>query len=215
MRMKGEMKLATIYDQYGNISSVCISDALEGLNNMNVAIKPLKEEYRIVGSACTVKMLANDNLIVLKGIRMAKPGDVLIVDAKGYDYNAIAGDFVIGMAKALGLAGVVTDGTIRDVVGIKELGFPVFCKGVTNAAGGKAGKGEVNVSVSCGGVAVNPGDIIVGDADGVVVLPRERAEEIFIAAQEKEQIDRERAESVLKDPEAVKRYLDKVLKIGN
>jgi len=98
------------------------------------------------------------------------------VDAKGYDYNAIAGHFVIGMAKTLGLAGIVADGTIRDIAGIKDLDFPVFCKGTTAAASGRGGIGEVDVSVSCGGVIVNPRDIIVGDADGVVAVPLEQAE---------------------------------------
>ncbi len=206
--------MATIYEQYGKLSSTCISDALEGLNSMDASIKPLKEEYKVIGPACTVKLLANDNLAVLKGIREAKPGDVLVVDARGYGYNAIAGDFVIGMARTLGLAGLGTAGTVRDVVGIKGSGFPVFCKGVTNAAGGKAGKGEVKVPVSCGGAAVNPGDIIFGDADGVVVIPRERKEEVFTAALEKEKRDMERAGAVLGNPEAVRRYLDEVLPGG-
>lgn len=203
--------MTTIYDQYRQLSTTCVSDALKGLNNMTAAIKPIKEEYKICGPACTVKILANDNLVVLKGIRMAKPGDVLVVDAKGYEYNAIAGDFVVGMAKTLGLAGIVVDGTIRDIIGIKELDFPVFCKGSSLAAAGKAGIGEINVPVSCGGVAVNPEDIVLGDADGVVVIPRERAAEVLINAQQKVQKDQKR-EEILGDLEAVRHYLDEALK---
>ncbi len=200
-----------IYASFAKLPTTCISDALNGITNMTVAIKPLQEGYEICGPAFTVSVPANDNLAVLKGIRLAKPGDVLVVDAKGYEHNAIAGDFVIGMAKTLGLAGVVADGTIRDIAGVKKLDFPVFCKGTTVAAGGKAGAGEVNISISCGGVSVKPGDIIVGDADGVVVVPRERAEEVLMAAAEKERKDQVRAHTVLVDAEAVKKHLDKVL----
>jgi len=203
--------MSNIYEQFKEIPTTCISDALNGLSNMENSIKPLKEEYKMSGPACTVKILANDNLIFLKGIRMAKPGDVLVVDSKGYEYTAIAGDFVIGMAQTLGLSGVVVDGTIRDIVGIKQLNFPVFCKGTTVSAGGKAGVGEVNVPISCGGVSVNPGDIIVGDADGVVVIPQARSEVVLQVALEKEQKDLVRAENILGNPEAVRRYLDKVL----
>jgi regulator of RNase E activity RraA len=202
--------MSTVYEEFQKLPTTCISDALKGLNNMDGSIKPLKEEYKVSGPACTVKVLANDNLIVLKGIRMAKPGDVLVVDAKGYEYNAIAGDFVVGMAQTLGLAGIVADGTIRDILGVKKLNFPVFCKGTTVAAGGKAGIGEVNVPISCGGVPVNPGDIIIGDADGVVVVPQEQAQTVLQAAMDKEHKDQERANSVLASAEAVRKHLDKV-----
>jgi regulator of RNase E activity RraA len=200
-----------LINAFASLPTTCISDALNGLSNMNTSIKPLKEHDKVCGRAHTVSALANDNLAVLKGIRTAKPGDVLVVDAKGYDYNCVAGDFVIGMAKALGLAGLVADGTIRDIVGIKALDFPVFCKGTTVAAGGKAGVGSVNIPISCGGVTVKPGDIIVGDADGVVVIPLEQAESILILAQEKERKDQERSERVLYDADSVRRHLDIVL----
>ncbi|HYE80704.1 MAG TPA: RraA family protein [Clostridia bacterium] len=203
--------MTVMYDRYKELSSACVSDALKGLNNMNVLIKPMKEEYRISGPAFTVKMPANDNLVVLKGIGMAKPGDILIVDAKGHEHNAVAGHFVIGMAKTLGLSGVVIDGTIRDIVGIKALDFPVFCKGATVAASVKTGTGEVNVPVTCGGVVVNPGDIIVGDADGVVSVPKERAEEVLAAAQQKEQKDKERAKAVLGNGEAARCYIERAV----
>ena len=193
------------------VPTTCVSDAQKGLKNMRAGIRPLKEEYKIFGPAHTVAVLANDNRAVLEGIRTAKPGDVLVVDAKGYDYNCIAGDFVVGMAKVLGLAGIVVDGTIRDVVGVKALDFPVFCIGTTVAAGGKAGVGEVGGAISCGGVAVRSGDIIVGDADGVVVVPVEQAEAVLAQAREKERLDQERAESVLQDADSVRRHLDRIL----
>src|SRR5699024_3860615 len=131
------------------------------------------------------------------------------IDAKGDDYRAIAGDFIMGMAKTLGIAGIVTDGIIRDIQGIKALDFPVFCKGTNVAASSKHGWGEMNVPISCGGTSVKPGDWIVGDADGVVVVPKNKKEAIMESAKEKLTFDEEREENVSNDIEAIKKYLEK------
>ena len=200
-----------IVEQFRSIPTTCISDAQDGLNNLNPGIKPLQEDYVLSGRAFTVKMPVGDNLAVLKAIRKAKPGDVLVIDAKGDEYRAIAGDFVVGMAKTLGLGGIVVDGVIRDVKGIKQLGFPVFCKGTTVAASGKAGVGELNVPISCGGVSVNPGDIIVGDADGVVVISKEREDETLMKASEKLFKDQQRERSISGNKELTIKYLDSVI----
>ncbi|MFJ8236177.1 RraA family protein [Ureibacillus sp. NPDC094379] len=203
--------MSQIVELYNSIPTTCISDALDGLNNLHPSIKPLQEDYVLSGRAFTVKMPVGDNLAVLKAIRNANAGDILVIDAKGDEYRAIAGDFVVGMAKTMGLGGIVVDGVIRDVKGIKELGFPVFCKGTTVAASGKAGVGEVNVPISCGGVSVNPGDMIVGDADGVVVIPKEREDEILKKAQEKLVKDQQRELSISGNKEATINYLDSII----
>ncbi|WP_425607644.1 RraA family protein [Candidatus Chlorohelix allophototropha] len=184
---------------------------MEGLNNLDSAIKPLKEEYRIAGRALTVKMPVGDNLAALKAMRNAQPGEVLVIDAKGDTYRAIAGDFVIGMAQTLGIQGFVVDGVIRDVQGIKKLDFPVFCKGTAVAASGKAGVGEINVPISCGGVSINPGDIIVGDADGVVVIPQSKEQEILRKSQDKLEKDINREAKISGNTEAILKYLDDML----
>ena len=200
-----------IVELFHSIPTTCISDAQDGLNNLNTNIKPLQEEYVLSGRAFTVKIPVGDNLAVLKAIRTASPGDVLVIDAKGDEYRAIAGDFVVGMAKTLGLGGIVVDGVIRDLKGIKQLEFPVFCKGTTVAASCKAGVGELNVPISCGGVSVNPGDIIVGDADGVVVIPKERENETLKKAQEKLLKDQYREISISGDIELTMEYLDSMI----
>jgi 4-hydroxy-4-methyl-2-oxoglutarate aldolase len=194
------------------IPTTCISDVMDGLNNLHSAIKPLKEEYKFAGRALTVKIPVGDNLAVLKAIREAKAGDVIVIDAKGDQYRAIAGDFVVGMAQTLGVTAIVVDGVIRDVVGIKNLDFPVFCRGTAVAASGKAGIGEINVAISCGGVSVNPGDMIVGDADGVVVIPQAEAQDIMEKSFEKLKKDEIREMNVSGDVEAIKDYLDNMLK---
>ncbi|MBL4950630.1 RraA family protein [Neobacillus sp. OS1-32] len=194
-----------------NIPTTCVSDATDGLNNLHPSIKPLKEEYKVVGRAFTVKIPVGDNLAVLKAIREAKPGDVLVVDAKGDEYRAIAGDFVVGMMQTMGIAGLVVDGVIRDIAGIKALNFPVFSKGTTVAASGKAGVGEVNVPISCGGMAVKPGDIIIGDADGVVVVPQEIEQAVLEKALAKLKKDQIREEQISGNREAIITHLDKLL----
>ncbi|WP_375337610.1 RraA family protein [Domibacillus sp. PGB-M46] len=210
MTVENQVKM-NIVEQFEDIPTTCISDALQGMNNLSSAIQPLKEEYRVAGRAFTVKMPVGDNLVVLKAIREAKPGDVLVIDAKGDTYRAIAGDFIVGMAQTLGIKGIIVDGVIRDVVGIKELNYPVFCKGTTIAASGKAGQGEINVPISCGGVTIQPGDIIVGDADGVTVIPQEAEEEVLKQSIEKADKDIKRAQKVSGNREEILAYLDRFL----
>lgn len=203
--------LDSLISQFAELPTTCISDALAGLTNLDPAIKPLKKKWTVCGRAYPVRLRAADNLKLLQGIRDAQPGDVLIADAKGFLYNAVAGDFVIGLMKTLGLAGFVVDGAVRDVSGIKELDFPVFCRGATVAAGGKSGAGEAGVPISCAGVTVHPGDIVVGDVDGVVIVPADQAEEVLARAREKLEKDREREEGILGNPDAARAYLDRVL----
>jgi regulator of RNase E activity RraA len=200
-----------IINQFKEIPTTCISDAMDGLNNMNAAIKPLIEEYKFAGRAFTVKTPVGDNLAVLRAIREAKPGDILVVDAKGDQYRAIAGDFVVGMAQTIGVGAIVVDGVIRDIEGIKKLNFPVFSRGTTVAASGKAGAGEINVPISCGGTAVNPGDIIVGDADGVVVIPQSEAESVLGKSLDKLRKDEAREKKVSGNIDLIKEYLDNML----
>ncbi|MEW9671872.1 RraA family protein [Ammoniphilus sp. 3BR4] len=200
-----------IVRRFEEVPTTCISDAMQGLNNLDSSIKPLKDEYKVAGRAFTVKMPVGDNQAVLRAIREAQPGDVLVIDAKGDTYRAVAGDFVVGMAQTLGIKGMVVDGVIRDIQGIRDLDYPVFYKGTTVAASGKAGMGEINVPISCGGVTIQPGDIIVGDADGVVAVPQAEAETILAKAIEKMKKDEERASMISGKPEAVRQHLDDIL----
>jgi regulator of RNase E activity RraA len=115
------------------------------------------------------------------------------------------------MAQTLGVAGIVVDGVIRDIVGIKALNFPVFSKGTAVAASGKAGVGEINIPISCGGTTIHPGDIIVGDADGVVVIPQTIEQEVLTKSLEKLKTDQVREEQIAGNPEEIIKYLDKML----
>lgn len=201
-----------IVEDFSEIPTPCISDALGGLNNLDFAIKPLQEDYHLCGRAMTVKAPAGDNRIVLQALRQSEPGKVLVVDMKGETYRATMGDFMAGLAKTLGFVGLVFDGVIRDIKDIKALQFPVFCRGTCIAASTKAGGGEINVPISCGGVSINPGDIIVGDADGVVVIPKKKEEQILNDARRKVEKDKSRAEQVGTSREAAEKFLDSFFK---
>lgn len=196
---------------YQEVPTTAISDVLNGLNNVDSAIKPLKEEYHFAGPAFTVQLPINDNRAVLEAIGAAKPGDVLVVDSKGDTYRAIAGDFVISLMQTMGIRALVVDGVIRDILAAKKLNFPIFSRGTTVASSGKAGVGSINIPISCGGVAVNPGDIIVGDADGVVVVPQNDAKEVLTKAKEKVAKDQIREDTIAGKPEEIRKYIDKMV----
>jgi 4-hydroxy-4-methyl-2-oxoglutarate aldolase len=203
--------MESIIKQFEKIPTTCISDAMKGLNNMDPSIKPLCEEYRIAGRAFTVKTPVGDNLAVIKAYREAKPGDIVVIDMKGDTYRAFSGDFMLGMAQTLGIKGVVADGVIRDIQESRALNFPVFCKGTTVSSSSKVGGGEVYVTISCGGVAIQPGDIIVGDADGVVVIPQKIEDAVLTESLKKLKFDQQREEKISGNPDAIKMYLDELL----
>lgn len=203
--------MKNLITEFQEVPTTAISDVLNGLNNLDSAIKPLKEDYRFAGPALTVQLPINDNRAVLEAIGAATPGDVLVIDSKGDTYRAIAGDFVVGLMKTMGIRALVVDGVIRDIIAIKELNFPVFSRGTTVASSGKAGVGDINIPISCGGVAVYPGDIIVGDADGVVVIPQNHAKEILTKAKEKMAKDQIREEKIAGKPEEIKKYIEQMV----
>ena len=126
--------MEAILERYKKVPSTCAADATEGLNNMDTAIKPLDERWTVCGRAFTVKMPAGDNMMVLRAISEAKPGDILVIDSNGYTSRSVAGEFVVGLARTLGLGGMVVDGSVRDAMNIKASGFPVFCRPATASA---------------------------------------------------------------------------------
>lgn len=207
--------MSSVTEQFKSIPTTAASDALQGMHNLDATIKPLKETYAIAGKAFTVQLAVGDNLMLLKALKEAEPGDILVVDVKGDTYRAIAGDFVVGMMQTMELGGLVVDGVIRDLLDIKELNFPVFSKGTTVSSGGKTGPGATNIPISCGGASVHPGDIIVADVDGVVAVPAERAEEVLQKAQDKMRKDEERETKIAGDKTAIIDYVNGMLEKAN
>ena len=167
----------------GNVADNNTSAPRQGV--MDSGIKPLDSTSRMVGRAFTVRCRPGDNLAVHQGLNAAGEGDVLVLDCGGYTEAGHFGDITALACLMRGIAGVVIDGACRDVEDIKELGLPVFVRGVNPRGTTKAVLGELAVPVTCGGINVRPGDVVLGDCDGVVVVPREVEDEVFAAAQAK------------------------------
>jgi RraA family protein len=158
-----------------------ISDHLNRLYTVDPTIRCLAgASKRLVGPACTVKVYPGDNLMVHKALDIAKPGDVLVVDARGAKTYAVLGDTISMKARHRGIAGFIVDGYIRDLSGIQELDYPVYARGATVVGPLHRAPGEINYPVCCGGVVVNPGDIIIADNSGVVVLPQDCIEQLHV-----------------------------------
>ena len=147
-----------------------VCDAMDRLGAMDHRIKPLDPSSRLCGPALTVRTRPGDNLMVWKAIDVARPGDVLVIATYGFATTSTFGENVVKAAKAKDLAGIACDGLCRDASGIRATGLPVFVLGSAPSAPSKDGPGEIGGVVSCGGVPVHPGDLVVGDEDGVVVV---------------------------------------------
>ena len=158
-----------------------VSDLMNRLYTMSPAIHNVTGEHlRLLGPACTVKVYPGDNLMVHKSLDVACPGDVVVVDAGSSMMNGVLGDLISTKARHRGIQGFVVDGLIRDLPDIQALeDFPVFARGVSPIGPLHRGPGEINHAISAGGIVVNPGDVIVGDLNGVVVVPRDIADELL------------------------------------
>ena len=160
-----------VLQAFRNTPTGQVCDAMDRLGALDWRIKPLSPESALCGPALTVRTRPGDNLMVWKAVDVAQPGDVLVIATYGHTATSTFGEFVVKAARAKGVAGIVCDGMCRDLSGIRAAGLPTFVLGASPAAPGKDGLGEIGGRVSCGGVVVEAGDIVVGDEDGVVVVP--------------------------------------------
>jgi 4-hydroxy-4-methyl-2-oxoglutarate aldolase len=173
----------------GALSTTELCDVLELSNVMRYAIRPLWPGVpRAAGPAFTAKTGRHDNLMFHASIYLARPGDVIVVEA-GDDEMAVAGGNVCAIAQRRGVAALIVDGVVRDVGESRDKRFPVFGRGIVPIPGKRVGEGGMNVPVRCGGVTVEPGDVVVADEEGIVVVPRARAREILDRAQAKVDAD--------------------------
>lgn len=194
-----DMPVANIDDNMGRIAAV------------DQAIKRVGKGF-LLGPAFTIRAPQGDNLMFHAAMDLAKPGDVIMIDAGGSVDRAIFGELMATYCKQRGIAGIVCDGAIRDCEGIAELqDFPVYAKGVTPNGPYKNGPGEINVPVSIGGKTVRPGDIIVGDGDGVIIIDPAIAEEIAEATHRVNKMEEGIMEKILKESSYVRPWVDKKL----
>ena len=153
-----------------------VGDCLGRTAAMGSQIKGLSPGMKLVGPALTVKVPPTDNLMIHKALTLVQPGDVLVIDGGGNHSWALLGFLMVKTAMRLGLAGMIVDGCVRDAAEIRNSGFPVFAAGINPNGPMKEGPGEINYPIQCAGQIVHPGDIMVADDDGVVVVRQEHAE---------------------------------------
>lgn len=175
-----------VVEAFEEIPSTIVSDVTGNIGlTMDAGMTPAYDDIDMAGTAITVNASPGDNLIIHKAITMAEPGDVLVIDCNGYTDTGHIGELMCESCKANDLAGLVIDGAYRDSREIREMGFPVYGRGVNPQGPLKQDPGSVNVTVSCGDVSVDPGDIVVGDDDGLAVIPGDGAEQVLELAHEK------------------------------
>lgn len=162
-----------------------VSDAMSRMAAAGPTLRPMHRAGVLAGRALTVRTRPGDNLMVQKALNMARPKDVIVVDAGGDLTNAIIGELMIAHAKKVGVAGFVINGAIRDFDAIAGADYPVFAAGVTHRGPYKDGPGEVNVPIAMGGLVVHPGDLILGDGDGVVAVSPQDVDAVYAAAEAK------------------------------
>jgi regulator of RNase E activity RraA len=211
IRMSFERLDAAFVQEFAEFDSPDISDQLNRLYALTSAIRCLTSpDHCVVGPACTVKVYPGDNLMVHKSLDIAKPGDIIVVDAGASPMNAALGSLISTKAQHRGVAAFIVDGFIRDLPEIVPLDFPVFARGTTPIGPLHRGPGEINYPICCGGVVVNPGDIVVADGFGVVIVPRENAPDILERLQAYQEKNREYFAGV-KRGEFSNRWVDDLL----
>lgn len=172
----------SLVDAFAEIPTAIISDNMNRMFAGGPTLRPMHKSGGLAGNALTVKTRPGDNLMIHKAADIAQPGDVIVVDAAGELTNSLIGEILVSYARSRGVVGYVVDGAIRDLDALGQDTFPIYAAGVSHRGPYKDGPGEINVPVSIGGMVVHPGDIMVGDLDGVLAVPQDHAETILAAA---------------------------------
>lgn len=162
-----------------------ISDCMARMTAGGPRLRPMHKSGYLAGPALTVKARPGDNLMIHKALTMAQPGDVIVVDAGGDLTNALFGEIMMAIAIKNGVVGVVLNGAVRDSEEIGEGHFPIYAAGVTHRGPYKDGPGEINVPIAMDGMLIRPGDLVLGDADGLLCVPYEDAETLLAATHKK------------------------------
>ena len=174
---------AVVLNAYADIPAAVVSDAVGERMTMGGAINPLVPSMRICGQARTADCLPGDNSPIRVALQIAQAGEVIVADAKAYEERAVLGGLIALFAMEQRVGGLVIDGSVRDSEEIIEAGLNVFCRSVVPCRPKRQNEGAIDADIKCGGVKVQSGDLVIGDADGVVVVPLARVDEVLEAAQ--------------------------------
>ncbi|WP_175638402.1 RraA family protein [Metabacillus schmidteae] len=196
MSNNAELLSKEVIERAKKLNTTVLTDALGCTGAMDYRVKPVAAGMKVVGTALTVDLRAGDNLFLHQGIYCGGKGYVLVVDGKGHTENAYLGELMAAAAKANGLEGIIVDGLVRDKEMLGEIGLPIFAKGFIPNGPFKDGPGAINIPISCAGVSVHPGDLIVGDEDGVTVVPKDKIEEVLRKAEDKLVYEEKRLQTI-------------------
>src|SRR5690349_20803408 len=183
---------------FADIPVANVSDCMTRMTAGGPRLRPLHKGGRLGGPAVTVKCRPGDNLMIHKALDLAQPGDVIVVDAGGDLTNALFGELMLSYAMTRKLAGIVLDGAVRDIDVIAASSFPLYAAGVTHRGPYKDGPGEINVPIAIDGMVIHPGDLMLGDADGLLCVPMDSAEEVLAATRKKMEAEKKTLEEIAK-----------------
>ncbi|PRD42458.1 methyltransferase [Phyllobacterium phragmitis] len=197
-RIHNRAKVASrdLVDSFAKLPVANVSDAMSRMTAAGPTLRPMHVSGGMAGVAVTIKSRPGDNLMLHKAIDMAVPGDVIVVDAGGDLSNALMGELMLAYAVKKGVAGFVLNAAIRDVDAFVATNLPTFAAGVTHRGPYKDGPGEINVPISIGGMVIDPGDIMLGDSDGVLCVPLADAEEILAKTQAKQDAETKQMQAI-------------------
>jgi regulator of RNase E activity RraA len=182
--LKRNLPPVDVVEGFKSLPAANVADCMGRLSAISSQIRLLSSpvDEIMVGVALTVKARPGDNLMIHKALDLAGPGDVIIVSNEADRTQSLVGEVMVTYAQFRGIAGLVLDGPIRDIGAISKMFIPVYAAGVTPGGPFKDGPGEINVPIACGGIHVEPGDIVLGDKDGVIIIPRRDAPAILLEA---------------------------------
>jgi regulator of RNase E activity RraA len=181
--LKRQRKVATeVVERFARLPVANVSDSMSRMTGVGARLRPMHRAGGLAGPALTVKVPPGDNLMLHKAIALAEPGDIIVVDAGGDLTNATTGEMMLMQMIKRGVAGLIINGAIRDAGYIRNQNFPVFAAGVTHRGPYKNGPGEINVSIAIDGMVIEPGDLIIGDDDGLLCVPFDQTDAVFKAA---------------------------------
>ena len=211
IRKNFERPSKELVEAFRGIPVANIDDNCGRIAAVDASIYPLNPRARLLGAAFTVNAPVGDNLLFHKALDMAQPGDVIVLANKGSMSRALCGEIMSSYAKARGLAGIIIDGCVRDSDTLSQMDFPVYAKGVTPHGPYKTGPGEMNFPVSFAGIIINPGDIFVGDSDGLIAVKPEHAKELAELARAYHAGEKKQMEGILNRGEWPRSWVDSKL----
>jgi 4-hydroxy-4-methyl-2-oxoglutarate aldolase len=203
---------AELVREAATLPAAILADVYGRRSTLSGRIAALSPAMKVAGPALTVEVRPGDNLMIHAALAIARPGDVIIVDGKADQTCALIGEIMVSQAMAIGVAGMVLDAAVRDVEALRTKGFPVFSFGFNPCGPTKRVSGRVNHPISVGGITVNPGDLVLGDADGVVVIERERVAETIELGRRKVADESKRLKSIARRENLTPSWLTPALK---